>query len=241
LTVSFVNTSNNGVSYSWNFGDGNHSAGNNPVHIYTATGYFDVMLEAVSAEGCKEILLIPDAVEVFERPVAAFDHSPDNATIIHPRIEFRNHSLGANSYWWDFGDGTGTSDNVNPVYMYEDTGTYVIMLVAITSNGCEDTTYGEVIIEGSFSIYIPNSFTPNNDGRNEVFTFYGEGIVSADLQIFNRWGDVIYKDASRSNPSWDGNSQDGNTCQQGVYVYLLNLKDEKGTDHQLTATVTLLK
>ncbi|MEP7265850.1 MAG: PKD domain-containing protein, partial [Bacteroidota bacterium] len=240
LTVSFINASN-GIQYMWNFGDGSHSVMNNPHHTYTMSGTFDVSLEATSTNGCKKIVVIPDAVHVFELPIAEFGYSPEHATILNKNIEFSNHSYSGNSYWWDFGDGIGTSAEMHPEYMYGDSGTYTVMLVAISSNGCEDTTYGEVIIEGIFSLYVPNSFTPNGDGRNDFFTYYGEGIVSADLQIFNRWGDVIYRDDSNTHAGWNGTSDDGKECQQGVYIYLIKAKDANGTDHEVKGTVTLVR
>jgi len=241
LTVAFQNGSNNSVQYIWHFGDGSQSVSNTPSHTYTMSGVYDVSLEATSAEGCKEILLIPDAITVHELPVAEFDYSPYPADMLNMSIEFSNHSVGGLTYFWDFGDGVGTSNAIHPEYLYSDSGTYNVMLVATSQYGCLDTTYGEVIINGVVTLYVPNSFTPNDDGRNDFFTYYGEGIVSANLQIFNRWGDVVYKDASKAFAKWDGRAQDGKECQQGVYVYLIKAKDINGTDHEVTGTVNLVR
>lgn len=77
------------------------------------------------------------------------------------------------------------------------------------------SNYAEVVPPAS--IFVPNAFTPNNDGINDTFGVKGEGIRNFRMLIFNRWGEVIYESA---NPSqhWDGKYR-GNTVENGTYVY----------------------
>ena len=115
-----------------------------------------------------------------------------------------------------------------------------MILIVETTHLCSDTAYGEVIIEQNFSAYLPNSFTPGQDGKNDIFTVYGEGILNSDMKIYNRWGDIIFHDSS-AHPEWNGTGKNGDQCQDGVYIYLVKVTDFAGKTHTLTGTVTLLR
>jgi gliding motility-associated-like protein len=90
-------------------------------------------------------------------------------------------------------------------------------------------------------LYVPNAFTPNEDGINDFFTIAGIGIVGMELNIFNRWGENIYTTLNRAK-GWDGTVQkDDGVAQQDVYVYHVTVRDVFGRTHQRTGTVTLVR
>jgi len=242
LTVNFSNTTLHGGDYKWQFGDGNTSPDVTPTHIYTEPGVYDVTLEAESAEGCYNILVMDNAVSVYANPIADFTADPPRTTILHPVIQFSDLSTGANRWAWNFGDMFNNTATIpNPEHTYNDTGRYAITLIVMNNELCSDTTYGEIIIDGDVSVYIPNAFSPNNDGKNEIFNVYSIGISSANLNIYDRWGNLIHLHNSNS-PHWDGRNQmDMKPCQQGVYVYVLKATDIFGKNHKYTGTVTLVR
>ena len=88
------------------------------------------------------------------------------------------------------------------------------------------------------SIYIPNSFTPNGDGMNDMFGAYGEAILEFNMQIFNRWGQIIFE-AKHFDTKWDG-TYEGTKVPQGSYVYKLSAKGITGNTSRKDGTVTVV-
>ena len=109
-------------------------------------------------------------------------------------VNFINKSQNASAYLWTFG-ANDSSHVTSPTYIYTDSGNYVITLVAYSNNGCQnDTAYGIIkVIDGTITIYIPNAFSPNNDGINDVFDINGVGIANYHYSIYNRWGEEVFR------------------------------------------------
>ncbi|MBK7391037.1 MAG: gliding motility-associated C-terminal domain-containing protein [Bacteroidetes bacterium] len=190
--------------------------------------------------GCTQTFTQPNAITIYPGPEAAFTPNPFEASILHPIIDFENTSSGATLYNWTFGDGL-SSTLFEPVHTYPDTGWYEVVLHVQNSYGCFDTVSHWVYIIPEFTLYVPNAFTPNQDGINDAFSIAGIGIVSMNLEIFNRWGENIYSTSSR-DAGWDGSVQkDNGLAQQDVYVYQVTVKDVFGKTHQRVGTVTLVR
>jgi gliding motility-associated-like protein len=241
LTVSFDNLSVNAVSYQWTFGDGEKDTIASAVHTYETPGIYSVGLFAVSNEGCENNMVLDDLISVYDNPIAAFDINRTETIILDPRFEFYNHSIGASHYQWNFGDNKGVSSEPNPFYAYSDTGIFNIILVASNEHECADTAYGEVHVGGAFTVYIPNAFSPNNDGRNDYFGVNGIGYTSVQMLIFDRWGNLIFNQTSE-NPQWEGiNMFNSTQCQQGVYVYKVIVKSIFDKQEEYKGTVTLIR
>ena len=241
LTVDFQNMSSNGASWQWTFGDGDKDTLVNPSHTYTQAGTYSVGLYAVSNAGCENQLILDDAIQVYENPQAAFTSNRVEASILDPWFEFRNLSIGASTYLWDFGDNRTLSTDINPMYVYGDTGTYQIVMTATSEHQCSDTAYGEVHVSGAVTVYIPNAFTPNSDGRNELFSVSGIGYTELQMIIFDRWGNMLFNQTS-SNPGWNGMNMFNNSmCQQGVYVYKVIVKNIFNKQQEFKGTVSLLR
>lgn len=88
------------------------------------------------------------------------------------------------------------------------------------------------------SIYIPNSFTPNGDGLNDTFGAHGEAIMDYHMQVFNRWGQMVFE-TTNYNARWDG-TYDGTQVPQGLYVYKVSAKGITGKRTQKDGTVTVV-
>ncbi len=230
-----------GSAYLWDLGDGTASDSLNPSHLYDVPGQYTVALTVTSPQGCTGTLAVTNTVEVYALPVAEFMTSKKSVSILFPFIEFGDRSSGASSWQWDFGDGKGTSTDINPVYTYSDTGAYTIRLIVQNTNGCADTIYGEIEVLQDFALYIPNAFTPNGDHKNDVFTADGIGIKEYSMMIFDRWGSPIYQSASIQQ-SWNGTyAKSGKMCPTGAYAYKITAFDTKGKRHEFAGHVALVR
>jgi gliding motility-associated-like protein len=253
LCVSFQETASiaSGVnqSWSWNYGDGsalvtgaqvNHCYHNDSV---TAANYYSVSLTVLSDSGCVSTAIKQNYILVYPMPQAAFVASPQSTTIANPVISVTDLSIGASAWVWNWG-GVGDSNITTPSLLphtYADTGSYTITLLTSNTYPCWDSTQQTVSIEPDFLFYIPNSFTPNDDGVNDTFTGKGIFINEYEMSIFDRWGNLIYKTDSIDKP-WDGKANKGNELsQKDVYVYVIKVTDFKLMKHNYRGTVTLIR
>lgn len=150
-------------------------------------------------------------------PTASF--TADVTQGINPlTVNFTNQSTGAINYNWNFGP-FGTSTLTNPTQVFNVWGTYTVTLIA-SSGSCSDTASMVIIVDEGLSIEIPNVFTPNNDGVNDVFTIKSSGVKEISLQIFNRWGQKMYE-FTGAKAAWDGMMGPGNEASAGTYFYFV--------------------
>lgn len=246
LTVTFEDlTQPPSQGWTWNFGDpesnSNSASTSGPVHVYTEPGLYDVSLSIVTADGCITDTTMSDFIEVFPLPYASFVLDPEIVNLLNADITFTDLSTGNINAWrWTFGDGE-TSIQQNPTHFYGDTGLYTIGLTVMTIHGCVDETERQLIVEPDVMFYVPNAFSPNNDGRNDVFRGYGEGINwdTYEMWIYDRWGEMIYYTADINDP-WLGIYK-GKAVELAVYVWKIRFYDVKGEPHDHSGHVTLLR
>jgi gliding motility-associated-like protein len=241
LEVNFtdLSVSDSGSAYTWTFGDGNSSDDQQPTYTYQVPGMYSVSLHITSPFGCYNSKSLANIVDVFNMPIAGFSISDSVISILYPNVIFTNLSQDGFYYQWDFGDSRGNSADVNPAYTYSDTGTYMIRLVVENSNGCFDTIFGTLRVLEETSVFIPNAFTPNGDGTNDIFHAYGKGIRDYEMIIFDRWGSEIFHSTSIFK-SWDGTYK--NTyCENDVYIYKIIIHDPFGESKEYVGHVTLVR
>ncbi len=199
-------------------------------------GWIKVTLQ----DGCSEPAQDSIFITVKPTPIAAFYTTPIDTAIEGNKIQFINQSRNSTTYKWSFGNG-GTSLSPNPSYIYTDTGKYFITLVAQNQNGCTDTAFGQIYIGERFRIFIPNTFTPDGDLVNDVFSVYGTGIKDYSYKVYNRWGQIIFT-STPTQKSWNGAvNNSGQTVQMDVYFYVLEVKDLENRMHYFNGTVNLLR
>lgn len=233
------------VDWSWNFGDNTLAVSQNPSHCYLQSGIYDITLSVVAANACSDTLIIPQLIHVNANPIAEFEPFPNPATTTTSTITLTNlSSSDAISWFWTFGDGdtlTMFTPNANHQYPYDSAGGYNISLIVQNSNGCADTVDHQIVINSEYSFYIPNSFTPNNDGINDSFGGYGMGIANYELTIFDRWGNLIFHSTDLSE-QWDGKVNSAvSTVQQDVFVWKVKITDELRKKHSYIGTVTVIR
>ncbi|MBK7667435.1 MAG: gliding motility-associated C-terminal domain-containing protein [Sphingobacteriaceae bacterium] len=151
-------------------------------------------------------------------PTASF--TPDVTTGFAPQVvNFTNlSSPSATVFTWTFGDGNSSS-TTSPSNTYSVAGSYTVMMIG-SSGLCSDTAYAFITIEDGFSIEIPNVFTPNDDNVNDVFTIKSTGVKEIQLQVFNRWGQLMY-DFTGAKAAWDGITSNGEKATDGTYFYFV--------------------
>ncbi len=226
----FFNQSIYTIASRWNFGDGDSSNSLQPFHAYDSSGTKQVELITTSQSGC--IDTVRQNINVYLRTPARFEYLIDSCAA---KILFTSKSPAGVTHLWDFGDN-GSSTDRNPVHNYLSPGDYNVSMTINTTSICPTTitTNVQSPSDGFYTLYIPNSFTPNGDGNNETFKIISE--IPCDnytLQIFNRWGEEVFKTDDPINVEWDGNFN-GQIAEEGVYVYLL-----RGTKAQKTGHVIL--
>jgi len=252
LCVDFNNisviSSGTNASYLWSFGDGNASVDENPFNCFTNTTLnnqiFDISLSVTSDMGCVSVYSEPGMVTVYPTPFVDFDASTFATDIYHTEIDFYNNSLGGDNYLWSFDvlDSTIESD---PSYVFpnQDSGVYNVCLFVESLFGCTNDTCKVVDITGVVNIYIPNTFTPNGDGVNDVFIPSLSGVSENEFSfmIFDRWGLLLLDTDNLSNARWDGTYK-GMAVNEDTYVWKIYAKDKYSNSViSRTGTVTILR
>lgn len=231
LTVSFADTTGLGTStVSWAFGDGTAATGTEVVHTYTSEGSYDVTLTVRTAEGCLSDTIMDNAVVVAGLVSGAITATPNPTDVENTIVELSaSTSVGdIISWWWDLGAvPPGTSDDMALTVNYPaEPGTYPVMLVVVTQEGCVDTVYSQVVITLNGVIEMPNIFSPNGDGVNDRFLPLDVTGVVGELVIYNRWGQLLYSTTALDR-GWDG-SVDGKESPEGTYFYTVTETDGEG-------------
>ena len=244
--------SGNNATFQWNFGDGTSSE--TPLHCYTndsvfAAIKFDITLTTTSDSGCVASLLKPAFITVYPNPEANFLALPNKTSIVNSEISTTDFSIGTDFWNWNFGDNSppfifsldSSLFYSPPPHGYLDTGVYTITLLVTNKFGCLDTSFQTVIIEPDFVFYIPNSFSPNGDDKNETFSGEGLFIKEYQMDIFDRWGKLIFKTNDINQP-WDGKAiKGGEPLMQDVYVYSIIIKDFKNEEHSYHGIINLIR
>lgn len=244
--VQFTDSSSvsngNITGWLWEFGDGETSTIQNPLHCYTMTGVFSVTLTVTTNNNCQTTYVKNNYITVHPVPVADFTAQPQPTTILNPLILFTDQSVGADKWYWYFGDGdSAVFLDQTPSHEYKDTGTYVVRLIVENEFGCRDTIDKNVIIGPDFIFYIPNAFTPNGDNKNETFFAVMEGVTEFEMWIYDRWGNQIWN-TDDINAQWDGRANEGSQqAQQDVYVWVIRCKDIFEKKHKFVGKVTLIR
>ena len=242
FTVQFEDYSTNvtpGSQYDWYFGTGDHSIETNPSFIYNESGVYDVTLIVSNLYGCNDTLRQEALIHAFPIPIAEMDYFPVQVSIFEPTITFMDRSIGDMAKWhWDFGDGL-TGEESYLTHTYADTGIFQVSLIIENTYGCTDTTFGQVWIRPDNTLYFPNAFTPNNDNHNDVYRAFGTNIKEFHMQIFTRWGELVFSSDKMEN-GWDGKYK-GDIALTGVYTVIVSYRDALGGKHSYYGKVSLVR
>lgn len=210
-----------GITYHWDFGNGTTSNDVGTTSInYTDPGLYDVQLSVSYSEHCTASLTQDNWIQLGESPFANFTFSPSTITNLEPEVQFENlSSQNINSFSWHFGDGN-SSIQMNPHHEYSLPGNYEAQLIVTSPEGCQDSTSQLITVNNQIDFYIPNAFSPNDDGINDSFDVFPAGeITTYQITIFDRWGGTVFQSSKIDEP-WDGYIK-GKLAPKGIYVYLI--------------------
>ncbi len=189
-----------------------------------------------TAAGCSQ----SDSTYVNEvnGPTVAFTMDPPSGTVnSNDPVQFTNQSAGSGLSWiWDFGDQT--SDNTeHPSHVYPPEGNYTVWLIATDANGCTDSISAQItVLPGD--IFIPNVISPDGNGLNDIFQVAMPGAELMDLQIYNRWGKLVF--SKTSGPiEWDAMIR-GNPVSEGIYYYTLSVRTFGNETKSFTGEITVI-
>jgi gliding motility-associated-like protein len=215
------------------------------INNFTAEDYSVIITDANNCTISEQFYIDP---ALFVTPIAEFNVIPDlNIHHLYRQMDkpifFIDKSVDEltviTNWLWEFEDGFISSEQ-DTRHSFAEIGDFNVTLAIETLYGCVDTITKRVIIE-EFLLYIPNSFTPQNDGVNDVFLPKGIGVNVYELKIFSRWGEHFFT-SDDINIGWNGTTnRKDKIAQTGVYVYLINVTDVFGEKHTYNGKVTLIK
>lgn len=201
-------------TYLWNTGDGTSYSGCNISHQYNSYGQYLVELNVSNGYCSKYNSILVDIPQPLEHIInAVLDSCTGNASFsITPSTN--------STVLWDFGDGQNSSQT-SPIHHFENQSIYLISAIIEPGDPCADTIEFDLDLHDfSFSnLFIPNVFTPNNDGLNDYFCLFTTPCNFLRISIYNRWGKQIF---SSDNPNFRWNGYFNNSeVPDGVYIVLI--------------------
>lgn len=126
-------------------------------------------------------------------------------------------------------------------FVYQDTGNILFRHIAINSAGCSDTAYDTLRVKEPFSCYVPSAFNPLGLEINKVFYPVCQEYSEYDLRIYNRWGQLVFE-SDGNKPYWDGTwFNEGEELPMGLYVYVLNLRNQYAEVYRTQGSVMLIR
>lgn len=225
----------------WDFGTGGSSVGNVVSKCYEKDGPFTIKAIYTDINGCSNSSTY--SVVAHPIPSADFNFAPQKP-VEGEDVQFTNASYGpGTTFYWFF---SHLKDSVikdfSPTMIYQTQGGYAVALITVSDKGCRDTITKAVMVGEDYGLYVPNAFTPNGDGVNDVFFPKGFGIVKYELNIFDRWGERLFT-TNKFEEGWPGNytGRTEDIVPNGVYVWQIRLVNVMGKSKELTGKVTVTK
>jgi len=224
------------IGWNWDFGNGATGAGQQTGTTYADTGLYTVSLTVYAQNGCSATT--SQTVQVMASPVAGFNYSGELFT--EEAIAFTDSSQGGNNWQYDFGDGQGSLDR-NPVHTFLEAGQYVVVQTVTNAAGCSTSDSLLIAIQENKIVppKLPDAFSPNGDGVNDVFYVRGGPFKELHLRIYNGWGELIFES---TDPlfGWDGTYK-GQPEINGTYVYTVVATSTDGQQHDRAGKLTLIR
>lgn len=188
------------------------------------------------ANVCSEPDTVAITITTIDKPVITA--SPQTAET-PVDVSFAVQPSNYTTYSWNFGDTT-QSHLANPVHNYVHAGTIFVTLFVTSAESCPDSASLYLDLKPKFNVIIPNIFSPNADGKNDIFTINITGGVLVHTNIYNRWGTILF-DFEGSNTFWDGRTPSGQEASDGIYYYIITVQKLNGEIVFYKGALTLVR
>ncbi|MBS1943787.1 MAG: gliding motility-associated C-terminal domain-containing protein, partial [Bacteroidetes bacterium] len=224
------------IGRAWDLGNGTTATGQQASATYAAAGQYTVTLTVYAQNGCSATA--SQTVEVMNSPVAGFSISGDAFT--EEPVVITDNSFGGSHWQYNFGDGTGSLMQ-QPNHIYAAAGQYIIVQTVSNAAGCSARDSILVSIKENKIVppKMPDAFSPNGDGVNDIFYVRGGPFKTLHLQIYNGWGEKIFE-TEDPEFGWDGTYK-GKPETNGVYVYSVTATSVDGQEYDRSGKVTLVR
>lgn len=243
FTVKFKNLSNawTPLSYFWTISDGTVNTNAEFTHTFTSPGSYDVSLTVITSNGCIDTasIMLKDIVTVYPKPTSYFTLHPDTIDIFNNQFELDNQSVDIIDCYYTVPWLNNSLPCFTQSLWAPDWGNYKIQQIVTNQFGCKDTSTKELFVKPIFLFYMPNAFTPDGDGINDEFRCFTYAYASFHLQIFDRWGELIFE-TNNPNVTWDGKFR-SKEAAMGVYTVKVVIKDVLGEWHQYLEPLNLIR
>ncbi len=222
-----------GTQYSWNTGDTSSTLNVAP---NTTTNYTVAVTAHCNTDTVHTI------VSVITSATSAFTYNYEPCT--NQCIAFSNQCVNALSYDWNFGDGIHSA-SPNPCHLYTDSATYPVTLTINASTNCQsmqNMPLNYFAYDTTANVFIPNLFSPNQDGKNDVLKFYRRNsfcLAKFELAIYDRWGEKVFE-TTDIDASWDGTFK-GQPLNSAAFVYSCSLVTQTGVHQEFKGSVSLIR
>jgi len=198
-------------------GDGNtRSSLDSFEYTYTIDGLYTINLKVTTIPGCE--YSTSKNIQVYPLPRADFKIFPETADIFTSNIQISDKSNGADSVTYFLSDGN-TYSVFNFEHKFKDSGSYDIKQWVTSAFGCQDSITKSLYITFAYKLFIPNAFSPNGDGLNDEFKPIGYGLKDFEMDIYNRWGELVFR-SKKPNETWTGEN-----ALPGYYMYMIKAYD----------------
>ncbi len=239
--TEIATTSLTGYTYLWKIDNTVISTANLFHHCFEE-GVYQTALFVKDDKGCENGST--KTIHAYPHPKARFSVPATEFNILDPVVDFENFSVDAVSYKWNFGNIPGnSSSSINPSVMFPATeACYDVQLTVKNKYECLDTIVQKVCIQDVYTVYFPNTFTPNNDGLNDEFVPKGTGYQEDEfyLAIYDRWGNKVFE-SNTFNKGWNGALTNRMQAMQDVYVWISRVKDQRGKLHEYGGRLSLVR
>ncbi len=236
---ALVPSSDQQVSYTWSGpGSGSQNTSTENPWDNLPSGWYYVVVEYNNCSVSDSVFIAQN-----DPPIADFTATPMVGNI-PLNVNFTNTSNGGISFEWDFGNGEVelVNDFSDQSTVYTEEGEYTVLLTVIDGE-CTDTISKVIVVTDLLAVEydMPNIFTPNGDGINDVFTINAVNALSLEMVILSRWGNVVFESNS-VNAAWNGKvNNDGGDCSEGTYFYKFKLVGEDGQEIEEHGYVQLVR
>jgi gliding motility-associated-like protein len=226
----------------WDFGDGatKKVCGNTMNHYYERAGLYDVTFSATDNYGCNYGRILPKAVQINPQSLADFIVAPNIVTDLDNYVEVIDRSMYAENVTWKVNNEPW--NHANYLSLDRSLDEYTITQTTTTQYGCNDVMTKVLPIKPVLRVFIPNSFSPNQDGINGLFmpVLYAADPTYFDFRVYDRWGELLFQTQDQTQ-GWDGTYK-GNPVPSSVYSYIVKVRNiEKTKIQPYMGTVTLLR